>query len=198
VSSYTIAPLANAEFIDACATGTALEFWPREDSAAGRPATLPFPFRVFGADYTSIWPHVDGIAELGGRAPQGSGRGPVVAPYWTSLALRDAPASNVCVSTVGTAPNRRFVIEWRDAATTNADPLAESHLTFQAVLHEGTNTIDFLYRELVGHPSDLDKHDGRWAFIGVHDGLHVRFARHRGIVMPGAGLRLTPVPQRNP
>ncbi len=67
---------------------------------------------------------------------------PVVLPYWDDLILT-TPGGGIYTNTVGTAPNRQFVVEWRgrrfgDGATTQ-------NLNFAVVFNEGSNQFEFRY-----------------------------------------------------
>jgi hypothetical protein len=55
----------------------------------------------------------------------------------------ERPRGHLLYRTVGTAPNRKFVVEWANAKNIWTSDLA----TFQLQLWEGTNTIVFLYKE---------------------------------------------------
>ena len=50
----------------------------------------------------------------------------------------------MCVATVGTAPNRRFVAQWANTRNLGGNLIMD----FEIVLHEGTNLIDLMYRTM--------------------------------------------------
>ena len=58
-------------------------------------------------------------------------------------------------NTLAIAPNRQFVVEWSNMSILddNGKDLNAS-LTFEAVLFEGSNDIQFLYRSMTGPRSD--------------------------------------------
>ena len=62
-----------------------------------------------------------------------------VVPYLADLV---SSAEGVCVATVGTAPARRFVVEW--AGSRLAAMPAAGTITTEAVLNESDRTIDVL------------------------------------------------------
>lgn len=67
---------------------------------------------------------------------------PAVFPYWDDLVLTNT-GGGIYVNTVGTAPNRQFIVEWRghryqDGATTNVN-------NFAVIFNEGSNQFRFVY-----------------------------------------------------
>jgi hypothetical protein len=173
VAASTNLALPTTNFIDATAGGTPLVFGNNDDAAAL--TTLPFPFILFDKSYaqgskiaisTNGWMSLDAFTEpqfasnpLPGPAmPPG-----LVAPFFADLALR--ANSSVTVRTVGAAPNRQFVAEWLNAGILDAqgnDPGAS--ITFEAVLFEGSNDIQFVYQSTAGPRSD-----GSSATIGIQN-----------------------------
>ena len=69
------------------------------------------------------------------------------------------------VRTVGAAPNRQFVVEWSNMGVLNQNSAdTGAVLTFEAVLYESTNYIQFLYQSAGGPDSD-----GSTATIGFQN-----------------------------
>ncbi|QOC94327.1 carboxypeptidase regulatory-like domain-containing protein [Micromonospora craniellae] len=84
---------------------------------------LPFPVRFHGESYTSGRVHTNGLVSFGPASgepdtwvnptmPTPAAPNAVVAPFWDDFEV-DAAAS-VRTQTQGTAPNRSFVVEWRN------------------------------------------------------------------------------------
>lgn len=155
IPSYTMAPAPpDVTFVDVCAEASSSRFL---DAAIAATASYPMPFSFqywgvpvpAGATVTvtskGFLTFVAGsLATSSGLLPATTTPNGVIAPYWTDLRTR---TPGVCVATLGTAPNRRVVVQWNDA---NYFSGAEGHLTFEAVLHETSNLIDFVYRSLDG------------------------------------------------
>jgi glucose/arabinose dehydrogenase len=88
---------------------------------AARRITLPFGFRYYGQTYTSAWVNTNGALSFtaAGTAAANTAIPSAPAPnagiyaFWDDLSI-DGSAS-VRTGTLGAAPNRRFVIEWRNA-----------------------------------------------------------------------------------
>ena len=78
----------------------------------------------------------------------------LIAPFFNDLVVGQSD-SGVFTRLLGSAPNRRLIVEWRNFSAYDDDdqdpqPDYTTRLTFQAVLYEGSNDIAFLYRTLDG------------------------------------------------
>jgi Matrixin/IPT/TIG domain len=185
VSSSTNLAVGAFNFIDATALsgGTAYTFTDQDDGLAT--VTLPFNFSLFRDVYLAGSPitlTTNGFLSLESLAVVEYVNGPLpgttvtrkdnstgvippslIAPFWDDLHFKTG--SQVTVRTVGNAPNRQFVIEWsnltildENGADQNAD------VTFEAILFEGSNDIQFLYKSMSGPRSD-----GSSATIGAQN-----------------------------
>ena len=91
----------------------------------------------------------------------------VIAPLWANLDITRSSTATIHVRTLGSAPTRRFVVQWSDVPLA-ADPA--SRLTFQVALFEGTGTIELRYQSLRnGDGSTGGAAGGGTATIGVED-----------------------------
>lgn len=142
----TVSMDAATVFINACdAPGHTTYMWPSDSQP---PLRIPWPFefpwwnqRYLPGQRITVSPvgllFLDGPIGAGGAdfldrsAPNNQ-----VAVY-DRLGLN--PRNPLCVVVTGTAPNRRWVLEWDDAGS------EDRHTTFEIVLHEGTGNIDFIY-----------------------------------------------------
>ncbi|SDH34747.1 Serine protease, subtilisin family [Sinosporangium album] len=121
---------------------------PVNDTMGAYPVSLPFTFPFYDDAYSSLRvgrqgyivfePYGDMMENL--RVPTYLGRQGAIYPYWDDL-LKN-PESGIYTATLGTAPNRTFVLEWRDYSV-RADP--NSRLSFSALLGEN-GSIEFRYR----------------------------------------------------
>jgi hypothetical protein len=182
-------------WIDACAASGSTTLLSNVDDGVSASQTIPFTFQYYGASYTTLLPSADGYVVFGtGTNASSYGTYPIPDPsrprpaafiYGRDLYQR---ATGVCVATVGTAPNRQYVIE-----TNNAYHFLDTAtmLTFEAILSEGTNTIDFVYNALSGPGTT-----GEMALVGLQndDGtLGTTFELSMaGSLMPGLVVRFTP------
>jgi hypothetical protein len=168
-------------FIDAGVTagGTSLSFSNGDDAVTSIP--LPFNFSLFRDIYAAGAPvsvTTNGFISLqalafaeyqNGPLPGQSAGGTAVtpasliAPFWDDLVMKSD--SSITTRTVGNAPNRQFVVQWTNMSIYDeAGTDLNASLTFELVLFEGSNDIQFLYRTMNGPNSD-----GSSATIGAQD-----------------------------
>ena len=179
------------EWIDATAGGTKLTGMGDETIAA---VALPFAFSYWNEARTSVRVSSNGFLAFGSATfaawdtisiPDASEPNGLVAPYWDDLWVTSS--GSVWYRTVGTAPNRRFVVSWNDVVHYG---YSYGAISFQAVLEEGTNAIVFNYRDTTFGDAYWDH--GNLATIGVErvDGLVGRQFSHRTPALAGyAGVR---------
>ncbi|MBK8696929.1 MAG: hypothetical protein IPN17_32875 [Deltaproteobacteria bacterium] len=165
--SRTTSPLG---FIDACGASGATVLWPGSSvDDASQSVPIPFSFSFYGGLFSSGWVNSNGTFSFSsgsaayGHTPLPNGALPnTIFPHWDDLYLR--ATGNACVATVGMAPNRQFVVQWRDASfCCSDDPTA--HLNFEVVLSEGSNTVDVIY----GSMGPSTRATGGNATIGIQN-----------------------------
>jgi hypothetical protein len=114
------------------------------------PVTLPFGMRYYGTTYTTVYADTNGTLYFTNPTkafwakqalPTAATPNNVVAPFWTDLKV-DASAS-VRTTTIGAAPNRQFVIEWRNVLSYSG----ANRFSFEVLLGED-GTITFNYSGL--------------------------------------------------
>src|SRR5205823_568655 len=167
--------LRTFNFIDESSSGggTALTFNNGDDAIAH--VNLPFNFILFRDIYLADSPiaiAVNGYLSLEPLSldefqnaalpsktvtrPSGSvGTVPpsLIAPFWDDLIMHADSA--ITTKTLGSAPNRQFVVEWSKVSILDEDGRdLNANLTFEAVLYEGSNDIQYLYRNTTGPRSD--------------------------------------------
>jgi len=111
---------------------------------------LPFSFTFFGTSYTSIKVSSNGNAHFGTAStaysnvaiPNTGNPNAMIAPFWDDL--YPPSGGRVYYTTSGTAPNRTFVIEWRNVSHY---PGGTNGATFEIQLDEGTNHIWIIYQD---------------------------------------------------
>ena len=188
----TATPLA---WVDACAQPGSQTLLSAVDEGVAS-VTIPFSFSYWGVTYRSLDVTSNGVAQFSSAAsqwvntalPSPSTPNAVMA-FWDDLVLR----GGICVATVGSAPDRRLVLEWNDAGFYPA-PDSATHLTFELALSESSQTVDVLYRTM---QSVGDLATGSSATVGVQEGGGTRFDlvgfNTPGVVSAGAGFRWTPI-----
>jgi hypothetical protein len=180
---YTASDNTTYTFIDPAGSGGAPSVLAGTDDG-GALLTLPFTFQFYGNSYTAICVSANGIAYLGASQAFCSslsstpvdfantdisstvvpGDQPAIAPLWMDLTFAPQGGGAVYYQTVGTMPNRQFVIEWYNAFPANA----LSPVTFEAILNEGSNNVLFQYQTVnLGNSSPASL--GGLATIGIRN-----------------------------
>ena len=156
--------------------GTEITFDEERDFQVDVPLTFPFTF--YNRTFEEIVVGENGLIGFGGTrvttpfnqkiphilAPNG-----FIAAFWDNLDLEDG--GEIWFDTLGTAPNRQFVISWIDIPNVaqTSGPLSGSGpfdgITFQIVLEESTNHIVMQYLDADFNLVSVDY--GSQATIGV-------------------------------
>jgi len=122
------------------------------------PVTLPFGFNFNGTSYTSINVSSNGFITFGATAPSTTNTTPISSTVTYDGAIsafgRDLNSvfdvntvtGNISWETVGTAPNREVVIQWKDFRPTNVTAITSVYtFSFQIRLQETSNVIKTVY-----------------------------------------------------
>jgi subtilisin family serine protease len=155
------------------------------------PVALPFPFIYYGQRYDTVYVNTNGLVHfvpvpmfsfLGFNTPIPDSFPPNAAIYalWDDLFV--ANGGSIRTEAVGSAPNRRFVIEWRDASFWD-DP---SRASFEIVLHEdGRVTLQY-------QDADSPFAQGRSATIGIEDdagAVGLQYSTNQAAVETGTAIQ---------
>lgn len=146
---------------------------------------IPFPFRFYGIGYTQLRPSSNGYVIFGagggpndqsyratGPFPDTTRPRPAAFALSTDLYQRAVPTAGMCVATVGTAPNRRMVIQTVDAGVCCGDDQL-AHFSFEIVLNEVDSSLDFLY-STINFGSSIYNFGTIPVVVGVQDAMAVR------------------------
>ncbi|MFO0630156.1 MAG: MopE-related protein [Polyangiales bacterium] len=158
---------------------------------------LPFPFRFYGAAYTSVGLSSNGVmgfpsttGDFDNHSLPYAPLGNAIMPFWDDLRQR----TGVCVATFGAAPDRLFVAQWSEAdledrGTTNN---VGARLNFEVVLEESSQAVSVIYGAMEGD----SRVTGSSATIGVQraDGMAFDQVSHdtAGAVVSGSSIRWMP------
>ncbi len=172
--------------------------------------SAPFPLRFFGAPVPSATPlyvssngFVSFVAfeseNTFGTIPTAAAPNGLIAAYWADLVMG---SNGVCAVAVGSAPSRRFILQWSNGqfySGNTAMPLAGS-VSFEIIYNESDASIDFLYDTITGQPAGAPTR----AAVGVENlagmGLAICPGGRTGVapectaVMSGTRFRLIPSP----
>jgi len=152
----------------------------------GAIATMPFDFRFYRTSVDRYCVSNDGVfaAVLNGRCPDNAVIGAL--PSGASDYIENSPFAAVYAAKfwtrygaihrklVGTAPNRRLVIQWHQkvpAAIPPGQVDPSRGLDAELILHEGSNRIEYQYRNTRFGALAQDD-DGGNASIGLQKDLH--------------------------
>ena len=159
--NYVQSSCSNA-FEDIASTGTALEI--AGDGGASIP--IGFLFRFYGVDHSTVGVSANGYLSFGPDLsallntsfPNTASPNAIIAPFWDDLAPENG--GQVDYTVLGIPPTRRLIVQW----TSVPRFLQVTPNTFQAVLFEGTNCVEFRYGSIdpASSPSvGVENHDGR-------------------------------------
>ncbi len=138
---------------------------------AGDVVPLGFTFNFFGADHTDVGISSNGYLTFGSdlsdfsedAIPSGTDPNDLIAPLWNDYSPNNG--GTVQYMTLGTAPNRRFIAQW-----TGIPQFGDTDSnTFQAVLFEGSNCVEYHYGSITAGMSvtiGVENQDGS-AGVGV-------------------------------
>ncbi|HEX2616629.1 MAG TPA: fibronectin type III domain-containing protein, partial [Flavobacteriales bacterium] len=126
--------------------------WDDEVSSA---LAIPFSFTFNGTGYTSCFVSSNGFLTFGATAPGGTNYTPIsaggyagaVSAFGRDLVNQGTAGATFRVrsETLGSSPNRTFVVEWRQARRYDSGGVTGDNLTFQIRLSETTNVIRVVY-----------------------------------------------------
>jgi hypothetical protein len=150
--------------------------------------TLPFSFNFFGVARTSVLVSASGALSFNTTNPYitnsclTSSTTPMVAVYWEHL---HPSSGGVYTQTIGTAPNRRYVVQWNASHYGGGATL----LDVRAVLKEGKGDIDVCYVNTTSGSVSYDL--GITSTSGISSGTGTYLQYNCNTATVGAGLLLT-------
>ncbi|MEU4619622.1 carboxypeptidase regulatory-like domain-containing protein [Actinoplanes sp. NPDC023801] len=180
----------NQEFITA---GT-VQDWTGDDAAWQ--TTAPFPIKLYGETTTRPWISSNGFVTFSPEGATSSLPGPIpsegdkAAPHAAAYAFWEDWVVDgdgaIATQTVGTAPNRQWIVEWRNVHKYNND---SARATFEIIFSEN-GSIEYRYTDLADNPNSRGAGgvvgiEGPGGVIGfeyldrretLEDGLSITFA----------------------
>jgi hypothetical protein len=157
---------------------------------------MPFAFEFYGRPVSRFCVREDATlaivnadhcpSQTVGAVPTSDGEWVSNSPFAAVYAERFWPnIGHVYMTTAGTAPSRQLVIQWYQKVPLTVPPASidpAMGLDAELILHEGSNQIEFLYRNTrFGGPPGND--DGGNASIGLQKDLRgVRFGYHEPVL----------------
>jgi uncharacterized repeat protein (TIGR01451 family) len=139
-----------------------------DDSEAN--VTLPFAFTFYGTSSTAVrvgnnggllFAATSGDLAVTNTPLSTATTNDLIVPFWDDI---DDETGNVYYKTVGAAPNRQFVVEWYNRPHYQSGG-GVGNATFEVILNEGTNNIQFQYQDVVFGDAAWDY--GASATVGI-------------------------------
>jgi uncharacterized protein (TIGR03437 family) len=155
---YTATDAAVFSYVDISGAGGGAAVLSGTDDGTAA-LTLPFSFTFYGTGYTVVCASPNGALYFVPNAGACNSVGadfantdlsvaatpadlPAALPFWTDLTFQVPGAGAVFYQTIGTTPNRRFIVQWNNAYPSNSP----NPVNFQAILTETANTVAFQYQ----------------------------------------------------
>ena len=189
-TGYTVSAITQA-FEDITATGTALGFTDDDNSNQA----IGFTFNFNGTDYTNIDINSNGTASFNGSSsdfeaellPSDFIPGETLCVFWDDL--DPSQGGDVFVETLGTAPNRRFVIQW---AQVFHNSTAANGIDAEIILYEGTNVVEFHYADVIFGDAEFD--NGKSASVGIQTSVSTGdvWSVFQAVLTDTTAIRFTP------
>ncbi|HEY0639389.1 MAG TPA: carboxypeptidase regulatory-like domain-containing protein [Pseudonocardiaceae bacterium] len=137
-----------------------------DDAAAA--VTLPFAFNYYGTSYNRAFVATNGHLNFGASStsfsnvavPSTTTPNAAIYPFWDDFVVTSGTGS-IRTETVGAAPNRSFIVEWRNAAFYAS---RTNLVDFQIQLNEDGSIVT-RYRNLNADPIEL----GNSATVGIEN-----------------------------
>lgn len=160
--------------------------------------TLPFPVRLFGQQYTGAWVSGNGFVSfadpvgsrpVNGPIPSAGPPNAAVYPFWDDLYVR--ADSTVRTAVTGTAPNRRYVVEWRNVGLYG---YTSARISFASIFAEN-GEIAFNYADL----SASGHERGESATVGIENAagtVALQFSIDRTALANGTSIVFQPSDQQ--
>jgi len=131
---------------------------------------IGFNFDFYGYTYSHLYISTEGLISFNNiiwnhwHEPIPSTETPnnFIAPFWDGLEIDDS--GDLMYQTVGTAPNRKLIIQYRNMAFEASTILTG---TFQVILYEGSNNIQMQYRSVANVAAIRPR--GATAVIGIEN-----------------------------
>jgi len=117
-------------------------------------ATIGFTFNFNGVNYTSCAISTNGFITFGGTNPASTlftpisgttAYGGAISAIGADLTNSGATSPEMRCQNLGSSPNRRFIVQWKNWRRKSGITALADVLNFQIILHEGTNKVDIIY-----------------------------------------------------
>jgi hypothetical protein len=153
---------------------------------------LPFAFNFYGTPYSSANVTTNGFVSFTDLTAQWANSGipsaatpnTAIYPYWDDLYI-DSPTAGIYTASLGVAPSRQFVIEWRNIRYF-AD--ASRRVSFEVILNENGD-IQTMYQDIA--PGDGTEM-GNSATVGIENStgtVGLEYSLNEAVLSTGLAVR---------
>lgn len=153
---------------------------PDTDGGVSEAVPVGFGFHFVGNEFSNVYISANGF--LTPDDPTADIPFNIIAPFGTDL-----DHVQVQYKTIGTSPNRKYIVQWTDVDTYDVGYLG----TLQAILYETSNEIRFQYRNLDGDNPQADGSDTQIGLQG-YDGTDFQQYPYLSSLHDGMAIRFTP------
>jgi len=175
-------------------SGTGTQILINTDDIVAFNIPIGFTFNFYGTDYTQFAISNNGLFFSGAAWSQWTNQ-PImastphgfIAPFWDDLTTW--ATGTAWYETIGTAPNRIFVVEWKDCQHYASTP---SGVTLQAIMYEGSNNILFQYQDV--DFGDSQYNNGLSATVGIENpvgDVGLQYSYNQAVLAPGLAILFT-------
>lgn len=138
-------------FFDIASTGTNIG---TGDDVVFNNIPIGFTFSYYGTNYTSVNVSTNGFLAFGTSSSSFANTCPQpvslndqqISAFWDDLYVFSP--SSLRYQTIGSAPNRTFIVQWENVGFCCTSPPGGVGLTFQVQLREGSNIIAVMYEDV--------------------------------------------------
>lgn len=187
------------------------------DDSATTAINLGFSFTFFNQTYNQAYISSNGLISFGGSTTNNNNANnyslgdfmnfstvPMIAVAWDDWTTTFSGTDGVYYATQGAAGSRTFTVEWRNtkkydvASNSNSSPVS-----FEAVLYEGSNSIELRYLDMEtgGSLVNPDASRGATATVGIRDvnayanDRYLQWSHDEPILLNGTSVLLAPIPE---
>jgi hypothetical protein len=167
-TAYTASAIS-ATFEDISATGTAVLINADDVNTS---INIPFAFNFYGVDYSTVFFSDNGLITFGSGTSSNTNGSLSTSPSQAAIAVLwddlETGSDGVKWQVLGSAGNRRLVIQWDNVRYWTSSGAGTFTLNFQAVLFEGSNIVQLNYDNLAGNITS--RNEGASATVGIKNG----------------------------
>ena len=168
---------AAAVALENMSSGTTQLVAPDQDDTVSAVTNIGFDFWYDGVRFTQFSVNANGEARLGGTAIGTTFTNtlasvtdaPKIAPYWDDLWVGNN--GKVHFKVIGSAPTRKFIVEWLNEQVPRVGAATAGAATFQMWLFESSGLIEFVY----GSGMAVNSANSGYS-VGLQSGVATNFA----------------------